>query len=503
MRFLISWLLALAMASSDDSEVLVLTSANFDQAIADHKYLLVEFYAPWCGHCKQLEPEYNMAAQQFASRDPPSEIKLAKVDATEESELAAKFDVGGYPTLKFFKNNDATALEYGGGRTKDEIINWLDKKSGPPASAIHGAAAAESFKSDNDVVIVAFQEDATVFVGAADQVDDYKFGLLDADAAAALGVEQGQIVLFKDFDEGKVVYDGESSIDQLVKFVQSEALPLVNEFNEETAPKIFGGEINQHILLFVAKSDDNYDAIREGFATAAKDHKGTTLFVLVDADVDDNGRVLEFFGLDQAQCPQVRIIQMGDAMSKFKPEDDKLSAESFNAFIKGVESGSIKKHLMSEDEPEDNTGPVFYVTGKNYADLVAQTDKHILIEFYAPWCGHCKALEPTYEKLGEHFKDAEDVIIAKSDATANEFEDVDVQGFPTIKFWPKGEGREHVDYNGGRDLDAMIKFVESGGTEGNEAGDDYDDEDEDYDDEDYDDEEDEDYDDEDEGHDEL
>ena len=58
------------------------------------------------------------------------------------------------------------------------------------------------------------------------------------------------------------------------------------------------------------------------------------MFVLVDADVDDNGRVLEFFGLDQDQCPQVRIIQMGDSMSKFKPEDDKLTAESFNAFIK-------------------------------------------------------------------------------------------------------------------------------------------------------------------------
>ena len=65
----------------------------------------------------------------------------------------------------------------------------------------------------------------------------------------------------------------------------------------------------------------------------------------------------------------------------------------------------------------------------------------VLIEFYAPWCGHCKALEPTYEKLGEHFKDVEDVIIAKSDATANEFDDIDVQGFPTIKFWPKGEDR--------------------------------------------------------------
>ena len=57
-------------------------------------------------------------------------------------------------------------------------------------------------KVDNDVVVVAFQEDATVFVGAADQVDDYKFGLLDAEAAGELGVEQGQIVLLKSFDEG-------------------------------------------------------------------------------------------------------------------------------------------------------------------------------------------------------------------------------------------------------------------------------------------------------------
>ena len=76
--------------------------------------------------------------------------------------------------------------------------------------------------------------------------------------------------MLKSFDEGKVVYDGEASIDQLVKFIKSEALPLVNEFNEETAPKIFGGDINQHILLFIAKSDENYDAIQSGFATAAK-----------------------------------------------------------------------------------------------------------------------------------------------------------------------------------------------------------------------------------------
>merc|ERR1712045_721199 len=138
--------------------------------------------------------------------------------------------------------------------------------------------------------------------------------------------------------------------------------------------------------------------------------------------------------------------------------------EAFSAFVAGVLDGSIVRHLMSEEIPEDNTAPVTVIVGKNFESIAKDPAKAVLVEFYAPWCGHCKQLAPTWDKLGEHFKDDDSIIIAKSDATANEFAGVEVQGFPTIKYFPKGE-KQIVDYNGGRDLDSLIKFVENEGKE--------------------------------------
>ncbi|CBY34553.1 unnamed protein product [Oikopleura dioica] len=499
MKAIIGLLALVAAEITTEGGVLVGTKENFDEILENNDFVLVEFYAPWCGHCKSLAPEYESAAGKLAESNP--EIKLVKIDATEEGDIAGEFDVGGYPTLKFFKNgNRNNGIEYGGGRQADDIVSWLIKKSGPAAIELSGADAAKAAVADNDVIVV-INGKSDEFMAAADSNDDVTFAILDEEAAAELKVDAGKIALFKTFDDGRVDYTGADSADDISAFVNSESLPLVSEFNDETAPKIFGGDITQHVLLFAAKSDGTYDENYAAMSTAAKDFKGKTLFVVVDCDVEDNSRVLEFFGLTQENCPAVRLIQMGDSMAKFKPETEEITATSLSSLVEGVESGAITRHLMSEDIPESNDGPVFTIVGKNFEETVNDPAKHVLLEFYAPWCGHCKALEPTYEKLGKHFADRDDVIIAKTDATANEFDGVDVQGFPTIKFFPKGEDADVIEYEGDRSLEALILFVESDGTEGNEGGD----EDEDYDDEDYedyDDEEDyEDYDDE--GHDEL
>ena len=166
-------LVALTVAEEITKEegVLVLTEKNFEQALSENEFVLVEFYAPWCGHCKALAPEYAKAAGQLAEKDSP--VKLGKVDATEEGPLAEKFEVRGYPTLKFFKNGKP--MEYNGGRTADTIITWVEKKTGPPAVTLDSVDAAKKFIEDNEIAVIGFFADMESDAAKAFKVNHFRF----------------------------------------------------------------------------------------------------------------------------------------------------------------------------------------------------------------------------------------------------------------------------------------------------------------------------------------
>lgn len=129
--------------------------------------------------------------------------------------------------------------------------------------------------------------------------------------------------------------------------------------------------------------------------------------------------------------------------------------------------GKLKAIVKSQPIPKNNKGPVTVVVGKTFDEIVMDKKKDVLIEFYAPWCGHCKKMEPDYLALGKKYKNEKNLVIAKMDATANDVshDSYKVEGFPTIYFAPSNKKENPVKFEGGqRDVDALSKFVEEHAT---------------------------------------
>jgi len=92
------------------------------------KNVLVEFYAPWCGHCKHLIPDYEKLANAYANE---KDIVIAKIDADKHKDIGGRYDVSGFPTIKWFgKNNKETPEPYEGAREVASFVTFINGKTG-------------------------------------------------------------------------------------------------------------------------------------------------------------------------------------------------------------------------------------------------------------------------------------------------------------------------------------------------------------------------------------
>ena len=189
--------------SSDESNTLTQNSTatgekDFDAIIKANDFVVAEFYAPWCGHCKTLEPEYKKAAAELEKGD--SGIKLVKIDATleENKPLAEKFAVKGFPTIKIFRGKDpspAGASEYGGPRDAEGIVSHLTKLAGPATKEAKDAAAVAEAKEASDVLVFGLFESAEdaafkAFEAAADKAREDASFVHSFSASAAPGARE-------------------------------------------------------------------------------------------------------------------------------------------------------------------------------------------------------------------------------------------------------------------------------------------------------------------------
>lgn len=438
-------------AEEEDGAVVVLTAANFDETLKNNDTVLVKFYAPWCGHCKRLAPEYKKAADILKERG--SNVVLAKVDATAETDIADKHGVREYPTLTLFRNQKPE--KFTGGRSAESIVEWIDKMTGPAVTIVESSTNIQVTKQDPVAFVAELKskdsEMMKVFETVANESRELgKFFVIhDASEEKIYSIRH---------EEGMESFSGKSQ-EQLKKFVDAESFPLLGPINGENFRKYIDREMD---LVWLCGTEKDFDEYKASVREAAKNYRDTRSFVWLDTDMfkghaENALGITEFPGL-VFQSKKGRFV-LEEASTSLK------EASKILKFFEDVDAGKIERSLKSEPIPQEQNEAVKVVVGKNFEEMVIQKDKDVMLEVYAPWCGYCKSFEPIYKEFAEKYKDVDHLVVAKMDGTANEapLDEFSWSSFPSVFFVKAGE-KTPMKFEGSRTVDGLTEFVNKHGS---------------------------------------
>jgi protein disulfide-isomerase-like protein len=360
----------------------VVTGETFNNVVLDKsKDVLIEFYAPWCGHCKSLAPIYDEVGEHFKDS---SDVLIVKLDATAETKAAKKYKVSGYPTLVWFPKSDKTGkLRFSGERTKEGIIKFIE-------SGGEGATTEE--------------------------------------------VEE---------EEEKLPESGDPSADDGVVIL-----------TDDNFDAIVLDDTKNVLVEFYAPWCGHCKKIQPTYAAVAKALKDKSDVVI--AKIDATAHTKSPGKYDVQGFPTIKVFRKGK-----KSEPEEYAGSRTKADLIQFATGDAAPELESgSSEATVDTDGVTVLTDSNFKAVALDESKDVLVEFYAPWCGHCKNLAPIYSELAKEVSGQSDIVIAKVDATVHKkvASKFGIRGFPTIKLFPKGS-QKPKEYNGGRTKSEFLKFL--------------------------------------------
>ncbi|VDD91578.1 unnamed protein product [Enterobius vermicularis] len=452
------------------SDVIPLKDSDFETESKQYEVLLVKFYAPWCGHCKRLAPEYEKAATKLKNNDPP--ITLAEVDCTVEKKTCEKFSVSGFPTLKIFRNGNL-AQDYDGPREAEGIVKYMRGQAGPSAKELKTLKDFEKFTASDEYGVIGFFETESKlkdsFLKVADtERDRFRFAYTSESEIIKHTGYADDIVVYvpkkfhNKFDDDVFKYDGNYDTDKIKEFLLHESVGMAGV---RTQGNLFQF-VKKPLFVVYYKVDYNLDPKgtnywRNRVLKVASDYKRKAYFAVCSKD--EFSQEVEEYGLGDRKESDKPLVAAQTKEGKFPM--NKEFRQNLKQFVEDVLGGKLEPYMKSEKEPETQ-GDVKVVVARSFKKMVVDVDKDVLLEFYAPWCGHCKQLAPKYDELGGKMA-KEDVVIAKMDATANDVPPpFEVRGFPTLYWVPKNAKDKPIPYSGGREVNDFIKFIAEHSTDG-------------------------------------
>ncbi|XP_053678795.1 thioredoxin domain-containing protein 5 homolog [Anopheles nili] len=390
-------LATLANGHSDTSSV-QLTKENFETEIDGSNYFVM-FYAPWCDYCKKLAPTWASLAEA-RNVAPDSPVRIGRVDCTTDGDLCTEHDITGYPMLKLFRKGSSgseSGTKYRGGRDLAQFNAFISEQL-----EVAGEPA-----------------------GADDESSQH------GDGPDAPAVPVSPLTELTEDTFAKHVSSGK----HFVKFFApwcGHCTKLAPTWEE------LARSLEQEQDIRVSKIDcTQYRPICTDFEV-----KGYPTLLWIE----DGKKIEKYTGPRTHADLKQYVAKMAGGLRAATVEE-------------GAGQGEAAGGTLEAAERDDNKSAVVQLGESDFANAIARGVT--VVKFYAPWCGHCMRLAPTWEQLAEKLASRGDVTIAKVDCTVDTNKELcgeqEISGYPTVFLYRNGE--KITEYYGRRSLEDLHEFV--------------------------------------------
>jgi protein disulfide-isomerase A1 len=304
-------------------------------------------------------------------------------------------------------------------------------------------------------------KEATAFNKVASNLNkDFLFGQLESPG----------VIMYKKFDEGFVTFKGDlTSEEELTKFIQKESIPLMDEIGPNNYMRYYETKVPLAFLFWSDKKAHRSD-VGSKVEEALKAYRGKLNAVYINAET--YGGHADRLNVEK-KWPAL-VIHDIENDEKYPFSGKEFSKELISSFFDDFTKGVLQPKTKSEPAPEKNDGPVIEIVNETFNKIVGDNSKDVLVEYYTDWCGYCKKLAPTYEKIATAYtkaKGGDKVVIAKFNPTKNDIpaeygkkSGFNLEGFPTIVLYKANSANQKgvkspTIFEGDNSESEIIKFL--------------------------------------------
>lgn len=336
----------------DGGKVLDLHESDIDAAISTFDYIFVDFYAPWCGHCKRLAPELDKAARVLADLKQP--MIIAKIDADKYKRVGSKYGIDGYPTLKIFMHGVPT--EYNGPRKADLLVRFLKKFVAPDVAILNSDSAISEFVeaagtsfpifigfglNESAISHFAVKYKKRAWFSVAKDFSDKTMEFYDFDKVPAL------VARHPNYDEQSIFY-GPFEEEFVEDYIKQSLLPLTLPITEETLRLLKDDERKIILTILEDETDDRSKGLVKLLKAAASANRD---FAFVFVGFKQWQGFAESFDVSKKTKLPKMVVWDGDeeyfSVVGSDSIEDEDQGSQITRFIQGYKDGNIIQKRIS------------------------------------------------------------------------------------------------------------------------------------------------------------